>query len=70
MDPMCFLAIHNRPAIIHCIVGKGQALLSGVHVEVNLKEYLNKDDGFSEVKEKDEEKRQSLFSSLLINLLK
>lgn len=58
----------NVAAIVLCHVGKGKALLSGVHFEVCPK-YCGQDLEICERLNLDEAKRQKLFDDLLINLI-
>lgn len=59
--------LHNVAAIVLCQVGKGQALLSGVHFETPCTSVKNS--CLFEKLNKDESKRQKLFDTLITRLL-
>ncbi len=59
--------LHNVPAIIFCQVGKGKALLSGVHFETPCASVQNT--SLFKKLSKDERKRQKLFDKLITGLL-
>ncbi|CRX39120.1 BPL-N domain-containing protein [Estrella lausannensis] len=62
----------NPPAIIRCAVGRGQAILSGVHPEFSITS-LNKKDPYLQavypLLEEKEKERKALFESLIAALL-
>ncbi len=59
--------LHNVAAIVLCDVGKGKALLSGIHLEIS--SLSLKDSTIFDKLSKDEVKRQKLFDRLIARLL-
>ena len=59
---------HNVPAVVMCRVGKGKALLSGVHFEV-CPQYCGQEKKMRERLKLDESKRQHFFDDLLSRLI-
>ena len=59
--------LHNVAAIVLCQVGRGKALLSGVHFEISCDSIKNT--SLFEKLSKDEHKRQKLFDKLITRLL-
>ncbi|MCP5505083.1 MAG: hypothetical protein H7A41_08030 [Chlamydiales bacterium] len=66
-----YLDVQNHPAIIHCTVGKGNVILSGVHFEISptsLKKQGSPPLLIEKIKESDE-KRKNLISAILSYLI-
>lgn len=59
----------KHPAIVLCKIGKGKALLSGVHPEVNLESYVGKGEDFNLIDRESELKRKTLFKNLINEIL-